>query len=119
MTARHSVARARRGAGVAAAVLACAALLSACGSSKSSTTSTTKVTNLDTARVAHSIERSILTQRHLESKVVCPAVVAQEQGKTFTCMATTRAIKPPHTVGKTPFVVTVTNNKGYVTYAGK
>jgi hypothetical protein len=50
---------------------------------------------------------------------VCPAVVAQEQGKTFTCIATTRGIKPPHTVGKTPFVVTVTNNKGYVTYAGK
>lgn len=119
MNVRHSVAGARRGAGVAAAALACAALLGACGSSKSSTSSTAKKTNLDTARVARSIEHSILVQRNLESKVVCPAVVAQEQGKTFTCIATTRGIKPPHTVGKTPFVVTVTNDKGYVTYAGK
>ena len=111
------VVRARRGAYVALTALACAALLSACGSSKSSTSSTT--TNLNTARVAHSIEQSILAQRHLTSSVVCPAVVPQQQGKTFECIATTRTTKPPIKVGKTTFVVTVQSSKGYVTYAGK
>ena len=107
-----------RGAGASVTALACVALLSACGSSSSSSTSTTK-TNLNTARVALSIEQSILTERHLHSKVVCPAAVPQEQGKTFECIATTQTTKPPVKSVTTPFVVTIQNSKGYVTYVGK
>ena len=106
-----------RSAGVVVA-LACAALIGACGSSKSATTSNPKA-KLDTARVARSIEQSILAQRHLSSTVVCPTGVRQEKGKTFECVATTRTITKPVKVGKTPFVVTIQNDKGYVTYAGK
>jgi hypothetical protein len=108
-----------RGASVAATVLACGALISACGSSKSSTSSTPGKTNLNTARVAHSIEQSILAQRHLKSKVVCPALVVQEQGRTFECVAAIPNAKQPSKVVRTPFVVTVQNSKGYVTYVGK
>jgi hypothetical protein len=110
------VVRVRRRAGAAVATLACAALITACGSSSSSSSGKT---NLNTTRVAASIEQSILAQRHLKSKVVCPAAVPQEKGKTFECLATTRTTKPPVKVGKTTFVVTVQNDKGYVTYAGK
>lgn len=110
------VVRVRRGASAAVAALACAALITACGSSSS--TSSGK-TNLNTTRVAASIEQSILAQRHLTSKVVCPPAVPQEKGKTFECIATTRTTKRPVKVGKTTFVVTVQNDKGYVTYAGK
>ena len=112
------VVRVRRGAIVAVTALACAALMSACGSSSSSTSSTA-ATKLDTARVALSIEQSILTERHLHAKVVCPTAVPQEQGKTFECVATTTSAKAPFTVTRTPFVVTVQNSKGYVTYQGK
>ena len=111
------VVRVRRGAIVAVTALACAALMSACGSSSS--TSSTAKTNLNTARVALAIEQSVLTERHIHAKVVCPAVVPQEQGKIFECVATTRSTKAPFTVTRTPFVVTVQNSKGYVTYQGK
>jgi hypothetical protein len=57
---------ARRGAMLAAAALTGAALLSACGSSGSS--GTTSGGNLDTARVALSIEQSILSERHIKAK---------------------------------------------------
>lgn len=110
------VVRARHAASVAVTALACAALITACGSSSS--TSSGK-TNLNTARVATSIEQSILAQRHLTSKVVCPATVPQEKGTTFECVATTSTTKPPVKVGKTTFVVTITNDKGFVTYRGK
>jgi hypothetical protein len=109
--------RVRRGAIVAVTALAGAALMSACGSS--STSSTATKTNLDTARVAASIEKSVLTERHLHSTVVCPAVVPQEPGRTFECIATTKSTKPPFTVSKTPFIVTVQSSRGYVTYVGK
>jgi hypothetical protein len=117
---RAHIGRARRGAGVAVSAVACAALIGACGSSNNSTsTTTTKATNLDTTRVARSIETSILTERHLHAVVVCPPVVAQETGKTFECVATTHSAKHPTVAIKTPFVVTVQSNKGYVTYVGK
>jgi hypothetical protein len=120
-TPRSTVARARRGALGLLAALACAALISACGSSSSSSSSSSSTSgkvNLNTARVEHSIEASILTQRHLSSTVVCPAVVAQEAGVKFECKATVHsAKKKPDVV--TPFEVTVTNTKGYVTYVGK
>lgn len=110
------VARVRRG--LLVAVLGGAVLMSACGS-KSKTSSTPKKINVDTAQVARSIEQSILAQRHLRSTVVCPAVVPAEAGRTFECVATTRSIKKPVHAVKTPFVVTVQNKKGGVTYVGK
>jgi len=112
--------RSRRGVIVAISALACAALLSACGGSSSTSTSSTSTTNLDTARVAKSIEASVLTERHLHVIVTCPTIVAQETGKTFVCTAIGRSAKNPSViVTKTPFTVTVQNNKGYVTYKGE
>jgi hypothetical protein len=115
--------RARRGALAAVAALAGLALLSACGSSSSSsTTSSGAKGNLDTARIALSIEQSILAQRHIHAKVTCPAAVPQQTGKTFTCIATNTTTVTPHggkptkTTVTTPFTVTVQNNRGYVTY---
>jgi hypothetical protein len=93
-------------------------MISACGSS-SSTTSTAASTTLNTANVAKSIETSILNERHLAATVVCPTGVPQEKGKTFECIATSRATKAPFVVTKTPFVVTVQSKAGYVTYVGK
>jgi hypothetical protein len=113
-----TVARPRRGVIVAISALACAALLSACGSSSSSTTSTS-TTNLNTARVAKSIEASVLSERHLHVTVICPTTVAQETGKTFVCTATGRSTKKPFVETKTPFTVTIQNSKGYVTYKGE
>jgi hypothetical protein len=109
----------RRGAIVAIAGLSCAALLSACGSSKSSTESTSAKTKVDTAKVALSIEQTVLAKRRLHAKVVCPAEVPAVTGATFECIATSTATKPPHAVTKTPFVVTIQNPRGYVTYVGK
>ena len=70
------------------------------------------------ARVTHAIERSILSERGLKSTVVCPAKVPQKPGK-FACIATTHTKKKPHRKIKTPFVVTIHNDKGYVTYVGR
>jgi hypothetical protein len=110
---------------MALAALAGAALLSACGSSSSKTSTeggSASGAHLNTARIALSIEQSILKERHIHAKVSCPAVVAQETGKTFTCIATNTTTVTP-TGGKpttrtvtTPFTVTVQNNRGYVTY---
>jgi hypothetical protein len=108
--------RAARAGGVLLAALACGATLAACGSSSKSSSSKT---NLNTARVARSIEDSILAKKHLTSKVTCPAQVPQEAGKTFECIAITRAVKKPHQPIRTPFVVTIQNSKGFVTYEGK
>src|ERR1700730_10389416 len=111
------VLRAPRVGTVALSALACAALISACGSSSSSSSTTAKG-KLDVAKVALSIEQTILTKRHLHAKVVCPAAVPQEAGRVFECVATTAAVKPPHALVKTPFHVTIQNSKGYVTYEG-
>jgi hypothetical protein len=112
-------ARARRGA-LAVLALACMALaIGACGSSSTSTSSTGANGTVNTARVAASIEQSILKQRKLASKVTCPASMPAEKGKTFECVAITHSLKPPHTEIKTPFLVTIQSNRGYVTYEGK
>src|ERR1700730_18274622 len=84
------VVRARRGAIVGATALACAALISACGSSSSTNSNPQK---RNTARVAASIEGSILTKRHLHATVTCPPEVPQEKGKTFVCVATSQSTK--------------------------
>ena len=105
---------------VAATALACAALMSACGSSKGSSESSSGAkTNVDTAKVAASIEQTVLTKRGIHTKVTCPATVAAVPGATFECIATSRATKPPFAVTKTPFLVTIQNARGYVTYVGK
>jgi hypothetical protein len=108
------VRRARRGAIVAVTGLACAALIGACGSS-ASTTST--ATNLETKRVAASIEQSVLSERHLHVTVECPITEPQQAGTTFSCIATGHNAKGVAT--RTPFKVTVQNSKGYVTYVGE
>jgi hypothetical protein len=100
---------------VALAAVACAALISACGSSSSST-SGGATTTVDTARVAASIEETVLAKRKFHVKVVCPAAVQAEVGKTFECIATPTA--PTGSKTPVPFQVTVQNNKGYVTYVG-
>jgi len=116
-----------------AAASACAGLLGACGSStpgRQATTASTATTptDLDTARIAASIERSILSERHLSSHVVCPSPVVQEAGVKFDCTATIAVAKKPPKKGKkpapaapvvTPFEVTVQTNQGYVTYVGR
>lgn len=101
-----------RGSAALVLALAIAATLAACGSSTASSSSTSAKTNLNTPHVERAIELSILSQRHVHAKVVCPRVVPQEKGHNFTCIAT---------VGKntTPFVVTQQNNHGYVTYQAK
>jgi hypothetical protein len=107
----------RPGAIVAVAALACAALISACGSSSSESSTPSKP--VDTAKVALSIEQTVLAKRHTHVKVVCPPTEVSEPGHTFECVATARSTKPPFVETKTPFVVTVQNHVGYVTYASK
>jgi hypothetical protein len=107
----------RRGITVAVTALGCAALASACGSSSSSSSTPSKP--VDTAKVALSIEQTVLAKRHAHVKVVCPPTEASEPGKTFECVATARSTKPPFVETKTPFVVTIQNRIGYVTYASK
>jgi hypothetical protein len=109
--------RLRRGVGAAIAALITAAFLGACGSSSSSSSTGAAKANLNTKRVARSIEQSILTQRHLRYTVTCPAAVPQEQGRTFECVAT--GLNAKHKLATTHFVVTVQNSRGYVTYVGK
>jgi hypothetical protein len=106
----------RRGIILAVTALACAALLSACGSSSSSSAPSKPV---DTAKVAAAIEQTMLAKRHTHVTVVCPPTEASEPGKTFECVATAHSTKPPHVETKTPFVVTIQNRQGYVTYASK
>jgi hypothetical protein len=101
-----------------AGALACVGLVSACGS-KSKTNSTSATTNVNTGQVARSIQQNILAQRHLASTVVCPPVVVAQAGKTFECVATTQSTKKPVHPIQTPFVVTIQNSHGGVTYVGK
>ena len=105
-------ARGRRGSAAIVAALATAATLSACGSSTSSSSTSSAKINLNTLHVERAIEQSILSERHLHAKVICPKVVPQEKGHDFTCIAT---------VGKTttPFTVVQQNNGGYVTYQAR
>jgi hypothetical protein len=106
---------ARRGALLAAAGLASATLISACGSSSTTSSSGGTGKKLDMTRVAASIEESILLKRHLHSTVTCPAGIEQRAGNDFTCFAT-GTIGAKKTPYRTPFQVTQVNNNGYVTY---
>ena len=102
--------------GVLLALAAIAVLLGACGSSSTSTTSTV-TQNLNTKRDERAIEQSIRTKRHLKYHVTCPPLVPIEQGRVFECVASGRNAK--HKRESTTFVVTIQNNRGYVTYVGK
>ena len=113
--------RARVGLTVAGA-LACAALISACGSSGTSSTSAEPAPGakpVNTAQVAASIERTLSEKRHITAKVSCPASVLAEKGKTFVCTAAVHDPTNPSKVTATPFKVTIENNRGYVTYVGE
>ncbi len=103
----------RGGTALSAVAMACAVLVGGCGSS----TPARKV-DLNVVRVERAIKRSILAQRHLSSTVVCQSKVEQKPGK-FVCIATTVTAKKPHKKIETPFVVTIHNTKGYVTYIGR
>jgi hypothetical protein len=85
---------------VAAAALA----LAGCGGSD-------KPRGLDTERVERAIERSILQKRNLRATVSCPSGVDRRRGKKFRCMATYKG-------GRTPFLVTQTDDRGSVRYVG-
>jgi hypothetical protein len=102
--------------GALAAVIVASAGIAACGGSSSpSTASTTPHANgvLDTQRVAMAIAQSIKAQRHIKATVVCPPHVPQEQGLTFTCVATTYSRKKPvHTL----FTVEQKDSNGNVYY---
>ncbi len=105
--------RARHGStAVIAALVTTAATLSACGSSTTYSSSTQAKPDLNTLQVERAIERSILRERHVHARVLCPRVVPQRKGYDFTCIAT---------IGKTrmPFAVVQQNNGGYVTYRAK
>jgi ABC-type Fe3+-hydroxamate transport system substrate-binding protein len=94
---------------------AIATTLAACGSSTSSTSSSSSTSakvNLNTPHIERAIELSILSQRHVHAKVVCPKVVPQKKGHDFTCVATVDK-------NTTPFAVVQQNNSGYVTYQAK
>jgi len=111
--------RAPRGALLAASALACAALLSACGSSNSSSTEPPATKTVNSSQVVQSIEESVLRERHIHATVVCPTAVPAQKGHTFECIATSRSTTKPFVELKTPFLVTIQSNSGYVTYAGK
>jgi hypothetical protein len=111
-------ARARRGVTLAVAALAGATLIGACGSSSPSSTSAgstpagpTPTSILNTHTIVRAIENSILTQRHIHAKVTCPAVVPQQKGRNFACLA-----KTPGSTSETPVAVTQQNDSGYVTF---
>lgn len=107
---------ARRWLALSGAVVLAAEALAACGGSASPAASGKPAAHgtLNTPRVALAIENSILTERHIHATVVCPPNVPQEQGLTFTCVATTytKGHHPVHTM----FTVSQTDGAGHVYY---
>lgn len=111
------------------ASLAIASLTTACGSSQAPTSTTSAPTSattaegatttagaptafLDTRRIELAIEQSVLSQRHVHVKVICPKAVPQRKGHDFHCIATQGRLQ-------TPFAVVQRNNEGYVTYSAE
>jgi len=91
------------------AVLVACAAASAAGCGNDAPAVTVPVI-LDTKRVEHAIEASILNQREQKADVDCPSGVHQASGLTFRCVATGRD-------GTTAiFVVRQTDDAGHVTY---
>lgn len=118
--------RARRRGRIAAAGLASLAIASftaACGSSQAPTSTASTATSatttadataafLDTRRIELAIQQSVLSQRHVHVKVICPKAVPQRKGHDFHCIATQGRLQ-------TPFAVVQRNNEGYVTYSAE
>lgn len=96
---------------IGCALLATALALAGCGGSQAPK-------SLDVARVAKAIEVSIQHQRHLQATVICPPKVLQKPGR-FACVATTLTRGKSHREVKTPFLVTIHNDKGWVSYVGE
>ncbi len=74
--------------------------LAACGSSGAL---------LNTVQVEHSIADTILAQRHLSARVVCPSDVPRKAGTRFACTAEFDA-------GSYPVAASVTDDRGHVVY---
>ena len=91
---------------LAATLLACAAPLAACGSSKGS-----GAAQLSTAQTRAAIEESILRQRHIRATVTCPSGVARAKGVTFQCLAVSSS------GARTTFNVLEINDRGSVRYS--
>jgi hypothetical protein len=108
--------QARRVSIAVVAALAATALMSACGSSSSSSRPTLEASTptaiLNTHRIELAIKQSILSERHIHAKVVCPSVVPQQKSRNFACIATVGTTK-------TPFAVIQTDNSGHVIYHAK
>jgi hypothetical protein len=124
MYARSMLARRLLASLVCAAALADAA---GCGGTSQTSASTTieeastagAETNVDTLRTAASIEQTLLAKRGIKAKVACPAVVPAVPGAKFECIASFRASQPPHALTRAPFLVTIHNSSGDVTFEGK
>ena len=105
MVPQHRVAAAVTAVRVTLIACAAAALtLAGCGGSD-------KPKILDTERVERAIEQSILEKRKIRAMVTCPSGTELKKGKKFRCLATYRG-------GRTPFLVTQTDDKGAVRYVG-
>ncbi|HUH80176.1 MAG TPA: DUF4333 domain-containing protein [Solirubrobacteraceae bacterium] len=94
---------------LAASLLACAAAVSACGSSNSSSEGGSG--SLSTAQTRAAIEESILRERHIHATVTCPAEVVKEKGATFQCVAVSS------NGARTTFHVIEVNARGGVRYS--
>jgi Domain of unknown function (DUF4333) len=68
---------------------------------------------LDTAKVEHAIEASILDQRRVRAMVSCPSEVLQQAGVRFRCTARIDGGARGY-----PFVVSETDNAGHLRYVG-
>ena len=68
---------------------------------------------LDTLRVEHSIEGSVVSQRHLQATVQCPSPVLRRAGVRFYCTAKVAGSTRPDR-----FVARVVAADGRVRYAG-
>jgi hypothetical protein len=68
---------------------------------------------LDTAKVEHAIEASILDQRRVRATVSCPTAVLQQTGVSFRCTARIDGGARGY-----PFVVRETDNAGHLRYVG-
>ncbi len=78
-------------------------LIAGCGSSTA---------KLNTAHIERAVAASILAERGLHTRVICPSPVPRKQGYKFTCTAHLDA-------GTYPVTVTETNDRGYVRYANR
>ncbi|MFL5824243.1 MAG: hypothetical protein ACJ764_12480 [Solirubrobacteraceae bacterium] len=93
--------------------LLAAAAVAGCGGSippPSSSTARTDLPNIPQIETA--IANSVLARAHVKVKVLCPAIVPEIKGETFSCIAVATKPKPR------TFSFLVTEHGGtYVTYA--